>query len=786
MDFEVIFQVLDMDTSYNFLLGRPWIHTAGAVPSTLHQMIKFEHENKEIVVHGEDEESIYRDPYVPCLEAREGSEHIVYQAFEIVVADQCKEGTPCPQPFLLNVSIMVSSEMIKHVYKLGKGLGASLQGITEPITLTASEKFFGVGFQATKADITWANERKNNGWVLPQPVPHLSKTFVKPRYIEEEDEAFMAEETKDICGAMRQMLYEAHKVQPGEGSNTAEVQYMGPNAKLQNWKATPFPVRQESRSNNVYLNNMTCLRTSCPDPNTLSNHEIINQEPKYDEDEDFREINRELEKLENKHMPNLNETEPVNLGSSEEVQETMISIHDDERTRDELIQLLFKFKDVFAWSYDDMPGLSVDLVVHKLPTYPGYPPIQQKQRKFKTDISEMIKEEVTKQLKAGVLMDEEDAEKMTFTTPWGTYCYRVMPFSLKNTGVAYMRVMAAIFHNMMHQEIEVYVDDVIIKSRMQDDNVQDLRKFFEYLRKYDLKLNPAKCAFGVPSRKPLGWTDECQEAFDKIKEYLSNPPVLVPPKTGRPLFLYLTVLENSFGCILGQHDVTRKKEQAIYYLSKNFTSFEAKYTLLERTCCALTWVAQKLRHYLLAYTTHLITRLDPLKYIFQKLMPTGRMCNIKRFLKTNEYHEQASGDQKRTIRRLASGFFLSGEVLYKRTPDLNLLRCVDAQEVGRIINEVHAGVCGPHMNGYVLAKKILWAGYYWMTMEKDCFSFVRKYHQCQVHNDLIHAPPLELHPMSALWPFVAWGIDVIGQIDPKASNGHRFILVAIYYFTKWI
>ncbi|XP_070004593.1 uncharacterized protein [Nicotiana sylvestris] len=160
--------------------------------------------------------------------------------------------------------------------------------------------------------------------------------------------------------------------------------------------------------------------------------------------------------------------------------------------------------------------------------------------------------------------------------------------------------------------------------------------------------------------------------------------------------------------------------------------------------------------------------------------------DIKRFLKTKEYPEQASGDQKRTIRRLTSGFFFSGDFLYKRTPDLNLLRCVDAQEAGRIMNEEHTGVCGPHMNRYVLSKKILRACYYWMTMEKDYFSFVRKCHQCQVHGDLIHEPPSELYPMSAPWPFVAWGMDVIGPIEPKISNGHKFILVAIDYFTKWV
>lgn len=124
----------------------------------------------------------------------------------------------------------------------------------------------------------------------------------------------------------------------------------------------------------------------------------------------------------------------------------------------------------------------------------------------------------------------------------------------------------------------------------------------------------------------VGWTAECQEAFDQIKGYLSNPPVLVPPKPGKPLILYLTVLENSFGCVLGQHDDTGRKEQAIYYLSKKFTVHEVKYTQLEKTCCALTWVAQKLKHYLSSYTTYLISRLDPLKYIFQKPMPTGRLA----------------------------------------------------------------------------------------------------------------------------------------------------------------
>ena len=62
-------------------------------------------------------------------------------------------------------------------------------------------------------------------------------------------------------------------------------------------------------------------------------------------------------------------------------------------------------------------------------------------------------------------MDDEDAEKISFITPWGTYCYRVMTFGLRNARETYMRAMTTMFHDTMHREIEVYVDDVIIKSK---------------------------------------------------------------------------------------------------------------------------------------------------------------------------------------------------------------------------------------------------------------------------------------------------------------------------------
>ena len=77
-----------------------------------------------------------------------------------------------------------------------------------------------------------------------------------------------------------------------------------------------------------------------------------------------------------------------------------------------------------------------------------------------------------------ILMAPEDMEKTTFITEWGTYYYRVMPFGLKNTGVTYQRVATTLFHDMMHRNVEVYVDDMIMKSRSRADHLTALERFF--------------------------------------------------------------------------------------------------------------------------------------------------------------------------------------------------------------------------------------------------------------------------------------------------------------------
>ena len=102
-------------------------------------------------------------------------------------------------------------------------------------------------------------------------------------------------------------------------------------------------------------------------------------------------------------------------------------------------------------------------------------------------------------------MAEEDEEKTAFITPCGTYCFVRMPFGLKSAGSTFARAVQIGFEPQLHRNIEAYMDDIVVKTKDNATLVQDLEETFSNLRKINLKLNPKKCVFGVPSSKLLGF-----------------------------------------------------------------------------------------------------------------------------------------------------------------------------------------------------------------------------------------------------------------------------------------
>ena len=123
--------------------------------------------------------------------------------------------------------------------------------------------------------------------------------------------------------------------------------------------------------------------------------------------------------------------------------------------------------------------------------------------------------------------------------------------------------------------------------------------------------------------------------------------------------------------------------------------------------------------------------------------------DIHQFLKSGTYPEVMTAKDRRALRQLAIRFVICGETLYRRSIDGMLLLCLDHTSVDRVMREVHAGVCGPHMSGHMLACKIMRTGYFWLTMETDCCQFVQRCPKCQMHGDLIHVSPSKFHALTS-------------------------------------
>uniref|UniRef100_A0A2N9IJ07 Uncharacterized protein n=1 Tax=Fagus sylvatica TaxID=28930 RepID=A0A2N9IJ07_FAGSY len=725
-----------------------------------------------------------------------------------------------------------------------------------------------------------------------------------------------------------------------DSTTTPPTRHCQQGEEVKTWTCVPLLQRVSSS------NEITRKTSNDPHVSEIDNKTDCSLDNIDNSDEEIElpsDILEALERQDEGSKPNIEELEIVNLANEgEEPREVKIGTRCAAEQKEALIALLREFHEIFAWSYQDMPGLDTDIVVHKIPLKPECKPVKastatdEARSHFEdqgrggkaiegrfpkhsnlfglgSQYSPGAERRTEKSESTNVVfsfmdgfsgynqikMAEEDKSKTAFVTHWGTFVYDVMPFGLKNAGATYQRAM----------------------SRTAQDHLTDLRKLFQRLKKYQLRLNPNKCAFGVTSGKLLGFivsgrgieidpAKTARKPFDKIKEYLLNPPILVPPTPGRPLILYLTVQEASMGCMLGQQDETGKKEQAIYYLSKKFTEPETRYLLVEedvlRTGLGLQEAetvhallhhlvgipdgpdqaikGQAIADYLADYPSEQLELMDSefpdedvmiveednqgrWKLYFDGaanavgsgigavlVSPKGQqtpiavklgfdctnnmteyeacIVGLQAALEFGAYELEVFGDSllivsqtngewqardpklipyQRYISRLIPKFKY---VTFTYTPRAHnhfadalatlasLIKLVEgddvrplrietrdipayyAEEANQLIQEMHAGLMGAHANGPFLARKIMRAGYYWLTMERDCIRHVQTCHKCQMYQNSKNAPPQYLHTMASPWPFSAWGMDVIGAITPKASNGHEFILVAIDYFTK--
>ncbi|CAL1384138.1 unnamed protein product [Linum trigynum] len=324
---------------------------------------------------------------------------------------------------------------------------------------------------------------------------------------------------------------------------------------------------------------------------------------------------REIERGVRRHRVNIIDIRPEEAPRAESVdgglvialdegrpeRQVRISAQTPEDMRVPLIELLREFGELFAWSAQDMPGVSPETAVHRLAVEEGKRPVQQKRRNLTQEKEEALRCEVDRLLEAGfveearyitwlsnvvfvpkpagdwrmcvdftnlnracptdaypmpridILVDatayhealsfldmfsgyhqipmaEEDRVKTAFMTPFGNFCYKVMAFGLKNAGATYQRMVNQVFQRQLGRNVEVYVDDLIVKSKRRLDHIRDLRETFETMRRFKLRLNPKKCVFLAEAGKFLGFmiTRRGIEANPKQVEAILN---LAPPRT---------------------------------------------------------------------------------------------------------------------------------------------------------------------------------------------------------------------------------------------------------------
>ncbi|GKC05659.1 reverse transcriptase domain-containing protein [Tanacetum coccineum] len=227
-------------------------------------------------------------------------------------------------------------------------------------------------------------------------------------------------------------------------------------------------------------------------------------------------------------------------------------------------------------------------------------------------------------------MAESDEEKIAFHTSHGVYCYTKMPFSLKNAGTTYQRLVDKAFDSQVGQNIEVYVNDLVIKSYIEAEMLRDINETFRTLRKINMKLSPKKYV---------------EQSFKQLKQHLSELPLLVAPKPKEELIVYLSGSHRAVIAVLMTERGT--VQMPVYFVSRALQGPELNYTPMEKLVLSLVFAAQRLRRYFQAHPIVVITD-QPIKQIMSRPDVAGRLkngtsCRENTISHTGQGHRSSAG-----------------------------------------------------------------------------------------------------------------------------------------------
>uniref|UniRef100_A0A2N9G040 RNA-directed DNA polymerase n=1 Tax=Fagus sylvatica TaxID=28930 RepID=A0A2N9G040_FAGSY len=329
----------------------------------------------------------------------------------------------------------------------------------------------------------------------------------------------------------------------------------------------------------------------------------------------------------------------------------------DGRLRESMIKFLKDNFDVFAWMHNDMPGIDPSAICHKLNVSPSFQAHKiEETRVLAPDRNQAISDEVEKLLMAGFIrrgllprlasqcrhgeeiqrqMEDDDQEKTSFITSKGLFCYKAMPFGLKNTGATYQRLMNKMFHNQIGRNVEVYIDEHVgkIEGRSKSPgrfgrNIRDTSPVsHEAQPERGIEANPDKIK-AVLEMTPPRMVKEVQNLTGRVatlNRFISRATDKCLPffKTLRKAFTWT----DKFSPTAVNSALIREEggtQLPVYYTSKAFQGAEERYPAMEKLTLALVIAARKLRPYFQSHKIVVLTN-HLLRKVMNKPDATGRL-----------------------------------------------------------------------------------------------------------------------------------------------------------------
>ncbi|GJX02767.1 reverse transcriptase domain-containing protein [Tanacetum coccineum] len=257
---------------------------------------------------------------------------------------------------------------------------------------------------------------------------------------------------------------------------------------------------------------------------------------------------------------------------------------------------------------------------------------------------------------------------------------------------------------------------------------------------------------------PFIFSEDCILAFQTLKKKLTEAPILIALNWDQPFEIMCDASDYAIGAVLGQR--IEKHFQPIHYASKTMTEAETNYTTTEKEMLAVVYAFEKFRSYLIHETRsaknyaadHLSRLENPYENIFDPK-------EITETFPLETLSVLTSKDQS--------------------TP-----WCVDGKEALEILKACHSGPTGGHYGANFTAKKVFDAGFFWPTIYKDAFEFVKSCDACQRQGKISQRDEMPQNVIQVCEIFDIWGIDFMGPFP--SSRGNKYILVAIDYLSKWV